>query len=134
MYHICMFAVVPDTTPPVITNCPMDKMETLPEGQIKVGVTWTEPTIVDARGSVSTSSNYQPGFLFSGGTTVVVYEASDSAGNTVNCTFNVHVNGKFTHVMLYCVHPTFLQCITFCRSQSFLASHVYLRLNKKHIL
>ncbi|XP_038074659.1 mucin-3A-like isoform X2 [Patiria miniata] len=92
----CQFVLnverTPDTTPPDITNCPMDQAETLPEGQIKVGVSWTEPTIVDARGTVSVDVNYRPGDLFSAGTTQVVYVATDGAGNTANCTFNVHVD------------------------------------------
>ncbi|XP_038055943.1 mucin-17-like [Patiria miniata] len=92
----CQFVLnverTPDTTPPDITNCPMDQAETLPEGQIKVGVSWTEPTIVDARGTVSVDVNYHPGDLFSAGTTQVVYVATDGAGNTANCTFNVHVD------------------------------------------
>ena len=82
----------PDDEDPVISNCPT--------GDITVGscnntVNWTTPTATD-NCSVTLTSTHNPGDVFSVGTTNVVYTATDGAGNTATCSFNVIVDAAPT--------------------------------------
>jgi len=83
----CGSQPTPDTTPPVILNCPANITV------CSVGaVNWTPPTATDDCIVVSFTSNHNPGSTFPSGTTLVTYTAKDSYGNTATCSFNVTVN------------------------------------------
>ncbi|XP_070570291.1 uncharacterized protein [Ptychodera flava] len=79
-----------DTEPPVITNCPSD-ITVIDSGNNGEQVSWVEPDATDNSGNVYLTSTHQPGATFTAGSTVVVYTASDDAGNNAMCSFTVTV-------------------------------------------
>ncbi|SMD45535.1 Por secretion system C-terminal sorting domain-containing protein [Aquiflexum balticum DSM 16537] len=81
-----------DAIAPVISDCPTDISVSNAEGVCSAAVTWTAPTASDDSGSVSFTSNFEPGAVFPVGTTEVIYTATDPAGNQATCSFNVTVN------------------------------------------
>ncbi|MEO1412236.1 MAG: HYR domain-containing protein, partial [Bacteroidota bacterium] len=88
----CSFEInVPDTTAPVITNCPVDSILFTEAGQCTANYTWAEPSAFDECALASFSSSADPGDAFPLGTTVVRYLATDAAGNPSECTFTVTV-------------------------------------------
>lgn len=80
--------IVEDTTDPVISGCPTDI--TLCGAQ---AVSWTAPTASD-NCEVILTSTHEPGDLFDLGTTTVIYTATDAAGNTATCSFDVTINAN----------------------------------------
>ncbi len=85
------FVMVQDTTAPVITGCPVDTLITSEMDQCGAIVTWNEPTASDACNMASLTSTHTSGDFFPVGLTTVTYEAVDSCGNMVQCSFNVTV-------------------------------------------
>ena len=87
----CSFTVtVIDNTPPIILNCPANITLNL-KTRCDTIVSWIAPLASDNCPNVTLTSNIAPNTLFSIGTTNVVYTATDAAGNTATCTFNVTV-------------------------------------------
>ncbi len=86
-------ATVPvrDDALPVITGCPTDISQINNAGICGAIVTWTPPAATDNCGEVDLSSDHQPGETFPVGTTTVTYTATDDAGNSVSCSFDVTV-------------------------------------------
>ncbi|MCD2258859.1 HYR domain-containing protein [Psychroserpens luteolus] len=78
--------IVEDTTDPVITDCPSDI--TLCGAQ---AVIWVMPSATD-NCDVTLTSTHEPGDVFDVGTTKVIYTATDNAGNTAICSFDVIIN------------------------------------------
>src|SRR5690606_22658722 len=64
-------------------------------------VTWTAPTASD-NCSVSLSSSHNSGDVFPLGTTTVTYTATDGAGNTATCSFDVTVVDTEVPVIANC--------------------------------
>jgi gliding motility-associated-like protein len=88
---ICTFNVtVNDTELPVITGCPTNVTVNSDAGICGAVVTWTLPTITDNCG-VTITSTHNSGDVFPLGTTTVIYNAVDAAGNAVSCSFTVTV-------------------------------------------
>lgn len=89
----CSFDVtVNDTEVPVFTNCPSDITVNNDPGVCGAIVNWTAPTATDNCSAVTLVSNYNPGDLFPTGITTVTYTATDAAGNSFNCSFDIMVN------------------------------------------
>ncbi|XP_070537270.1 hyalin-like [Ptychodera flava] len=87
----CQFNVtVPDVVNPEII-CPGDIEVVTDPGQATAVVTWTSPNATDNSGSVTLSSNYQPGAELVIGSTIISYNATDPFGNVDSCNFNVTV-------------------------------------------
>ncbi|MCA1750385.1 MAG: HYR domain-containing protein, partial [Flavobacteriales bacterium] len=87
----CSFTVtVNDEEAPELT-CPDDIDLVLPDGDCEAVVNFTPPTGTDncAVASVIQTEGIAPGELFAVGTTTVTYEATDDAGNTATCSFEV---------------------------------------------
>jgi HYR domain/Secretion system C-terminal sorting domain len=81
-----------DTTLPSI-NCPQNILTTISNTTENcVKVTWAIPTATDNCSTPSVSSTYKPNDCFEIGGNLVVYTATDSAGNKANCTFTITVN------------------------------------------
>ena len=57
-------------------------------------VTWTSPTASDNSGSVTLTSNYDPGDTFPIGETVVRYNATDPDSNAAMSSFTVTIRGN----------------------------------------
>ncbi|WP_040401415.1 HYR domain-containing protein, partial [Cecembia lonarensis] len=92
----CSFTVTvtenADTEDPVISDCPMDISVSNDAGSCGAIVNWTAPTATDNSGSVTLTSNFEPGSFFPVGSTTVTYTATDAAGNTAICSFAVTVS------------------------------------------
>jgi hypothetical protein len=98
----CSFnVVVADKTGPVI-SCPSNKNVTT-SGTSAI-VTFSV-TATDNCGAVSVVSNPPSGSSFPLGTTTVVSTATDSAGNTANCSFTVTVTNTSTGAKFWLVTP-----------------------------
>lgn len=82
-----------DCTPdiPVIVGCPTDITVDAQAGTCDAVVTWVPPTVIDNCPGATLTSTHNPGDTFPLGTTTVTYTATDAAGNTSTCSFDVTV-------------------------------------------
>ncbi|XP_033115250.1 hyalin-like [Anneissia japonica] len=103
----CSFNVeVIDIEIPTVT-CPNYVSQTAVQGQSTPSATWNEPIVTDnVDSSLSANCSRASGSYFRVGTTAVTCSATDTAGNTGGCTFNVEVKavnqitGRFTIVKI----------------------------------
>jgi HYR domain/CARDB/Secretion system C-terminal sorting domain/Domain of unknown function DUF11 len=85
---------LPDLSAPTLTNCPANINIALGTSLGTVGTipaTWAQPIATDSCGAATLTSNFQSGDLFEVGSTTVNYLATDAAGNTAACSFQVNV-------------------------------------------
>ncbi len=82
--------VATDMEDPVVT-CPADIVVSNDPGQCGANVNFS-PSATDNSGSVTVSASPMSGTFFPVGTTQVTVTATDDAGNSVQCMFNVTVN------------------------------------------
>ncbi|WP_010232488.1 HYR domain-containing protein, partial [Gillisia marina] len=91
----CSFTVtVSDEEPPTIT-CPADIDQDVDQGVCGAVVNYSLPTASDNDGTpinVVLVSGPASGETFPVGTTTVTYSATDAAGNSAECSFDVTVN------------------------------------------
>jgi len=89
---MCSFEVlVLDMENPTIT-CPSDITIAVDRGECAAVANWSIPVPMDNCAGVSiTSASHSPGDVFPVGMTIVSYTATDAAGNTTDCSFNVTV-------------------------------------------
>ncbi|MEL6941417.1 MAG: HYR domain-containing protein, partial [Bacteroidota bacterium] len=93
----CKFSVtVEDDDAPIAQNCPSDIIiENATEFYRSGGtVSWTPPTFVDNctdEDQLIITNNIAPDFVPTLGATTIIYTATDEAGNTSRCTFDVIV-------------------------------------------
>lgn len=91
---MCSFNVtVVDKKPPVITGCP-STITVDADASCRAVVNWNPPSFTDNCTVGTMSPTKAPGSTFNTGTTLVVYTASDAAGNSATCSFNVIVLDK----------------------------------------
>ncbi|XP_072021948.1 uncharacterized protein [Amphiura filiformis] len=86
--------VVPDTTPPKVTFCPQDNTVDVPQGTTSATALWIEPTALDdvtPSSLLTVNRSHTSGDMFNLGTTNVVYNIADAAGNIASCTFIIVV-------------------------------------------
>ncbi len=110
MTATCSFNVtVVDTENPVITACPGNITVNNNIGTCGAAVNWAAPTALDNCGIATFTSTHAPGSVFPVGTTAVTYTATDNAGLTATCSFNVTVadteNPVFTNCPSYITVP-----------------------------
>ncbi len=87
----CQFTVtVSDNENPVIPACPANITQVAQNGCSAV-VTWVAPSATDNCPGVTINGNYASGDVFPVGVTTVNYTATDVAGNTALCSFNITV-------------------------------------------
>lgn len=100
----CTFTVtVQDVTPPSLTGCPQGPfLLTLPTSVCDTVLNWTPPVASDNCGLVNLTTNFDPGFSFPTGDTMVVYTATDQSGNTATCSFRVVVRDIIPPVIMGC--------------------------------
>ncbi|XP_072046222.1 hyalin-like [Amphiura filiformis] len=93
-----------DPVPPVISGCPSDMATSTELGTSGIPVTWTEPTATDNSNVLHTTRSHTPLEVFPIGDTIVAYIFTDSAGNTVACSF------KVTVIVVDTTQPTISGC------------------------
>ncbi len=99
----CSFdVVVTDNEDPVINGCLADIVISTDDGSCEASATWTPPTASDNCAVSSFVSSHSPGTIFPKGSTTVLYTATDPAGNTATCTFDVIVNDDTDPVFSGC--------------------------------
>ena len=82
----------PDTTPPVISDCPHWVVGKVIPGRNEGLATWIEPTATDDDGqAVRVSRTNFPSTYFPPGPTTVQYFFTDSSGNEAECSFIVEI-------------------------------------------
>lgn len=109
----CSFNVtVKDQNPPTFTNCPSDITATANATCMAV-VSWPSPAFTDLC-AVSMTTSHSSGQLFPIGTTQVIYTATDAAGNSSTCSFNVIVRDELPPLIINCPTELVLQANTSC--------------------
>ncbi len=105
----CSFVIsVLDVTGPVFDFCPPNNIVYSPQpGTCDAIVTWDEPIAVDVCSNVTVSSSHTSGSLFTG-TTTVVYVATDDAGNSTTCSFDIIADDNSNPVIENCPTDTIL--------------------------
>ncbi|PIK61977.1 putative hyalin [Apostichopus japonicus] len=92
---VCSFSVVVntvDTTPPVISNCPVNQDVVVELGDESGTAIWEEPTATDLSGvAILSTRTHIPGETFPVGQTVVMYIFTDPSMNSDLCQFVVIV-------------------------------------------
>ncbi len=105
----CSFTVtVTDGEAPVISGCPANQSLPMDAGQCGAVFSWTEPTATDNCGGSITlvrtdGTGLNSGSLFPAGTTTISYLATDAAGNTSTCSFDVTVAADLEAPLISCV-------------------------------
>jgi gliding motility-associated-like protein len=98
----CSFdVIVTDGTGPIFSNCPTDIFVAADESCQAIA-SWNTPHLSDNCSDFTLTSSHNPGDLFNGGRTEVVYKATDHVGNISECHFNVFVSDEKP--------PTLQQC------------------------
>ena len=96
----CSFDItLNDDTDPVISGCPSDITVAADAAGCTAVVSWVAPTESDNCTGVSMTSTHSPGDTFSEGVTTVTYTATDGAGNTAVCSFDVTVTNDLAVVV-----------------------------------
>ena len=91
-YHTSLSFGV-DLTPPIFTDCPEDLEVDAPPGAVWATVDWIEPMASDAVSGLHTvGRTHAPSDAFPIGTTTVTYTATDVAGHTSTCSFDITVS------------------------------------------
>ena len=100
------------------TFCPSDVTIDTDAGQCYGTPNYALPTILDNCDATNTAVNLVSGLAPNGqfpiGTTIVEYEATNSAGTVITCSFNVIVNDPFTGIQLTSNQPIVTNEITLC--------------------
>jgi gliding motility-associated-like protein len=98
----CTFdVIVDDKTGPVFQNCPQNITVAVGENCDAV-VNWTVPGANDNCSTVTMTKTHDPGQTFALGTTRVRYTATDGAGNSSTCEFNINVVNEHLPVITGC--------------------------------
>ena len=92
-----------DNISPVISDCPSSFSISITGNTCNEIASWNEPTATDNDVVDSFVSTHSPGTLFNLGTTNVTYTATDAAGNSTTCSFDVIVNDETAPVISNCL-------------------------------
>lgn len=110
----CDFVVTVGTTntcanapAPTLVNCPTAPIQVTTSSYTSALVNWIAPTVTDACAPTTISTTHRPNNNFPLGTTPVTYTASNGAGVSSSCTFNVIVRNVCAGDT---VRPTFTNC------------------------
>jgi len=105
---------ITDTTTPVFTSCPADIAVNAGAGGCDAVVTYTLPTAIDGCDPAPLiSCDSASGSIFPTGTSLVTCTATDSSGNSTQCTFGITVN-PVNEVALEVVLPGVFDPVTRC--------------------
>ena len=113
---ICSFNItVVDNVAPAMMNCPSDIMA-IANASCQAIVSWSAPTFSDNCSGGTMTSTRAPGTTFNIGTTAVTYTATDAAGNTSTCTFNVIVQDAIKPVISGCLSDITVSANASCQA------------------
>lgn len=105
----CSFSIqVNENVPPVLHDCPVSIIIELPEAKCDTAVTWTAPTATDNCAVQSLQVTTAPGTVFTPGTELIEYKATDVSGNTAICSFEVIVRDVVAPVITDCPADIFI--------------------------
>jgi gliding motility-associated-like protein len=114
----CSFnVIVKDTQAPVIVGCPSD-ITIEAQASCQATVPWTAPSASD-NCSYTLSATHAPGTVFSAGTTLVTYTATDPEGNSSTCSFNVTVKDTQAPVIVGCPSDITIEAQASCQVTAF---------------
>ena len=85
-----------------ISNCPVDRMQSVPNESCGTNVTWTSPVVLNNAAGVTITSTHEPGEIFSVGITAVEYSAEDALGNIDTCSFDINISPEKDPVISNC--------------------------------
>ena len=95
----CLFSISDDELPNI--TCPADVMNNTTLGLANGSAMWSNATVTDNSGETITPVvNETSGSSFDIGVHTVQFTATDSSGNSNNCTFTVTIEGKVIPVSL----------------------------------
>lgn len=98
----CSFNItVVDNVLPIISGCSSD-ITVNAGASCQAVVNWEAPTFSDNCPGTILTSTKSPGSTFNKGTTVVTYTATDAAGNSASCSFNVTVIDNSPPILSAC--------------------------------
>ena len=89
-----LFIFIDEEPPSYGNTCPQDI--TMYTSDEHVYVTWTAPTFTDNSGKSTTSAPSRSS-TYPVGTTIISYSATDEAGLTTTCSFNITVISKYPY-------------------------------------
>ncbi len=95
-----------DNELPEIWDCPADIYMSTASDDCTKAISWIVPMFTDDCSAVTLSSNYEPGDVFSVGTTTVTYTGTDACGNEAVCSFDVILECT----TVGCVNPPNIVC------------------------
>ncbi|MBC7775101.1 MAG: HYR domain-containing protein [Phycisphaerae bacterium] len=100
---------------PQVTGCPVGPIVVSANNLCQGNASWTPPTFQDVCGQPLDTiiNDYDPGGLFTAGTTLVNYTAIDLSGNSTTCSFEVVVN-DMTAPTVICPNDTVITPINGC--------------------
>ena len=91
---LLIFSFMTDGEAPVFDVCPSSFNQSTNLGRSDAYVIFTRPNATDNVGVVSVDGNIEPGRNMFLGTSILTYVATDAAGNTAECNFNITVIGE----------------------------------------
>ena len=106
--HVLFTVTVTDDEAPVLSGCPTIAPQQMDAGRCGAVITWAEPTVAD-NCDMSPSltrtdgTGYNSGDVFPAGTTTISYLATDAAGNTSTCSFDITVAPDNEPPVISCV-------------------------------
>lgn len=116
---------VNDNTNPVITACPGNQLVNLTGPGCSRAVSWPPPIANDNCTVATFDPDYPPGTVFPKGTTLVTYTATDGAGNTATCSFNVTVVDNTPPVLSVCPSNRTVNANSSCQAVEYWAPPTY---------
>ncbi|MCI4670623.1 MAG: HYR domain-containing protein, partial [Bacteroidia bacterium] len=95
-------SVTVDTEAPVLVNCPANIAQNNDLGICGAAITWTAPTATDNLPGVSVAQTAgdPSGSTFPVGNSQITYTATDAAGNTSSCSFDIDITDNEDPVVL----------------------------------
>ncbi|MCB0518281.1 MAG: HYR domain-containing protein, partial [Saprospiraceae bacterium] len=99
----CIFNItIVDDEPPEIIPCPSNYIVDTDPGVCEAVVAWTPLTVFENCGVFTTTSTHNPGDVFPLGTTTVTFTATDDAGLSSSCIFNIIVSDNEAPTIANC--------------------------------
>jgi len=100
--NTCSFDVTVNYDSNPVLVCPFDITVNAVSGTCNTTVAWILPSLSNSCNIATLDSDFSPGDEFPVGTTTVTYTATDAAGNTFECSFDVTIVNTGVPLILNC--------------------------------